>query len=206
MKKKQAQSNRVGANLSVRPLMCLALLPLLIVLGAVDASAQGQADTPKSPSLSDIHQLEEIVVTATRRTESVMDVPFSVNVQEEADIQRLNTFSLEGLSRNIAGLNIQNLGPGQTVVNIRGISSGQIVRDQPGIKEQVVHLSGRHADCDLAVYPGPRSLRRPTRGNPAWPARHAVRLRVHRRHRAVRHQQASTRRQGREDAIRPEHH
>ena len=137
MKITQAQSNRVGANLSVRPLMCLALLPLVIVLGAVDASAQGQADTPKSSSLSDIHQLEEIVVTATRRTSSVMDVPFSVNVQEEADIQRLNTFSLEGLSRNIAGLSIQNLGPGQSVVNIRGISSGQIVRDQPGVKEQV---------------------------------------------------------------------
>ena len=129
MQKKQAHLNRA--------MKCLAVLPLVIVLGAGDASAQGQADTPKSPSLSDIHQLEEIVVTATRRTETVMDVPFSVNVQEEADIQRLNTFSLEGLSRNIAGLNIQNLGPGQTVVNIRGISSGQIVRDQPGVKEQV---------------------------------------------------------------------
>ena len=129
MKKKQAHVNRV--------VQCLAVLPLMIVLGAGDASAQGQADTPKSPSLSDIHKLEEIVVTATRRTETVMDVPFSVNVQEEADIQRLNTFSLEGLSRNIAGLNIQNLGPGQSVVTIRGISSGQIVRDQPGLKEQV---------------------------------------------------------------------
>ena len=116
---------------------CLAVLPLVIVLGAGDASAQGQAGTPKNPSLSDIHKLEEIVVTATRRTESVMDVPFSVNVQDEADIQRLNTFSLEGLSRNIAGLNIQNLGPGQSVVTIRGVSSGQIVRDQPGVKEQV---------------------------------------------------------------------
>ena len=130
MKKKQAHVNRV--------VQCLAVLPLVIVLGAGDASAQGQAGTPKSPSLSDIHQLEEIVVTATRRTESVMDVPFSVNVQEESDIQRLNTFNLEGLSRNIAGLNIQNLGPGQNVINIRGISSGQIVRDQAaGIKEQV---------------------------------------------------------------------
>ncbi len=129
MKKQQAHVNRV--------VQCLAVLPLLIVLGAGDASAQGQADTPKSSSLSDIHQLEEIVVTATRRTSSVMDVPFSVNVQEEADIQRLNTFSLEGLSRNVAGLNIQNLGPGQSVVTIRGVSSGQIVRDQPGNKEQV---------------------------------------------------------------------
>ena len=137
MKKQQAQSNRVGANLSVRPLMCLALLPLVIVLGAVDASAHGQADTPKSSSPSDIHKLRGIVATATRRTELVMDVPFSVNVQVEADIQRLNTFSLEGLSRNVAGLSIQNLGPGQSVVTIRGISSGQIVRDQPGVKEQV---------------------------------------------------------------------
>ena len=129
MKKEQAHVKRV--------VQCLAVLPLVIVLGAVDASAQGQADTPKSPSLSDIHKLEEIVVTATRRTETVMDVPFSVNVQEEADIQRLNTFSLEGLSRNVAGLSIQNLGPGQSVINIRGISSGQITRDQAGLKEQV---------------------------------------------------------------------
>ena len=129
MQKKQAHLNRA--------MKCLAVLPLMIVLGAGDASAQGQAGTPKSPSLSDIHQLEEIVVTATRRIETVMDVPFSVNVQEETDIQRLNTFNLEGLSRNIAGLNIQNLGPGQSVVTIRGVSSGQIVRDQPGIKEQV---------------------------------------------------------------------
>ena len=129
MKKEQAHVNRV--------VQCLAVLPLVIVLGAGDASAQGQTDTPKSPSLSDIHRLDEVVVTATRRTETVMDVPFSVNVQDEADIQRLNTFSLEGLSRNVAGLSIQNLGPGQSVVNIRGISSGQIVRDQPGVKEQV---------------------------------------------------------------------
>ena len=135
-KKNQAQSN-VGANLCVRPLMSLALLPVLVLLGPGQAAAQGDAGASQSPSVSDIHRLEEVVVTATRRTETVMDVPFSVNVLEESDIQRLNTFNLETLSRNIAGLNIQNLGPGQTVVNIRGISSGQIVRDQPGIKEQV---------------------------------------------------------------------
>ena len=128
-KKNQAHVKRV--------VQYLVLLPLLIVLAAPAAGAQGDAGTAKSPSVSDIQRLEEVVVTATRRTETIMDVPFSVNVQEEADIQRLNNFNLEDLSRNIAGLNIQNLGPGQSVVNIRGISSGQIVRDQPGIKEQV---------------------------------------------------------------------
>ena len=87
--------------------------------------------------IADVQQLQEVVVTATRRDSSIMDVPFSVNVQSEQDIQRLNTFNLEDLSRNVAGLAIQNLGPGQSVVNIRGVSSGQIVRDQPGVKEQV---------------------------------------------------------------------
>ena len=150
MKKKRAHVNRV--------VQCLAVLPLVIVLGAGDASAQGQAGTPKSPSLSDIHRLDEVVVTATRRTETVMEVPFSVNVQEESDIQRLNTFSLEGLSRNIAGLNIQNLGPGQSVVTIRGISSGTD-RPRPARHQGAGRrLFGRHADCDLAVHPGPGSL------------------------------------------------
>ncbi|MXX10740.1 MAG: TonB-dependent receptor [Nitrospira sp. SB0667_bin_9] len=130
---------------------CFLIFPLAILLGAGETAAQpvlsvgrnapevegSDADTPQNSSFSDIHQLEEVVVTATRRTETIMDVPFSVNVQEESDIRRLNTFNLETLSRNIAGLNIQNLGPGQSVVNIRGISSGQIVRDQPGVKEQV---------------------------------------------------------------------
>jgi len=32
---------------------------------------------------------------------------------------------------------VQNLGPGQSQVAMRGVSAGQIVRDQPGVKEQV---------------------------------------------------------------------
>ncbi|KAA1194139.1 TonB-dependent receptor [Pseudohalioglobus sediminis] len=82
-------------------------------------------------------QLEEVLVTATKRTASVQDLPFSVNAQTEADIQRSNATTLEELSRNVAGLSIQNLGPGQSQVAIRGVSAGQIVRDQPGVKEQV---------------------------------------------------------------------
>ncbi len=83
-------------------------------------------------------RLGEVMVTATKRgLLSAQDVPFSLNVQSEEDLKRLNTTDIEDLSRNVAGLSIQNLGPGQSVVNVRGISSGQIVRDQPGVKEQV---------------------------------------------------------------------
>ena len=81
--------------------------------------------------------LEEITVTATKRETRIQDVPFSINAQTAADIQRTGATDLEELSRNVAGLTVQNLGPGQSQVAIRGVSAGQIVRDQPGVKEQV---------------------------------------------------------------------
>src|SRR3546814_10688779 len=52
-------------------------------------------------------------------------------------IERANASTIEDLSRNVAGLTVQNLGPGQSQVSIRGVSAGQIARDQQGVKEQV---------------------------------------------------------------------
>ncbi|WP_205518073.1 TonB-dependent receptor [Sphingorhabdus sp. Alg239-R122] len=78
-----------------------------------------------------------IIVTATKRDSSIKDVPFSINAQTQEDIQRSGSTNLEDISRNVAGLSIQNLGPGQSQVSVRGVSAGQIVRDQPGVKEQV---------------------------------------------------------------------
>ncbi|MBN7796198.1 TonB-dependent receptor [Parahaliea mediterranea] len=86
---------------------------------------------------SALAQLEEVLVTATKREASAQDLPFSINAQSAADIKRSGAVNLEDLSRNVAGLSIQNLGPGQSQVAIRGVSAGQIVRDQPGVKEQV---------------------------------------------------------------------
>ena len=44
---------------------------------------------------------------------------------------------IEDVAANVAGFTVQNLGPGQSQVAMRGVSAGQIVRDQPGVKEQV---------------------------------------------------------------------
>jgi iron complex outermembrane receptor protein len=79
----------------------------------------------------------DIIVTATKRASTIQDVPFSVNAQTQEDIQRANAQTLEAIARNVAGLTVQNLGPGQSQVSVRGVSAGQIVRDQPGVKEQV---------------------------------------------------------------------
>jgi len=56
---------------------------------------------------------DEIIVTATKRASTVQDVPFSINAQTQEDIQRANATTIEDISRNVAGLAVQNLGPGK---------------------------------------------------------------------------------------------
>ncbi len=118
---------------------------------------QAQAQTTANPSAATPESEEEILVTATKRSSRVQDVPFSINAQTQEDIQRANATTIEDISRNVAGLAVQNLGPGQSQVSIRGVSAGQIIRDQPGVKEQVgvyldesvISLSLFNPDLDL---------------------------------------------------------
>jgi iron complex outermembrane receptor protein len=81
--------------------------------------------------------LEEVVVTAQKRSESTQDVPFSVAAVTGQGIERSGAGNIVELARNISGLTITDLGPGQSQVAIRGISAGQVVRDQAGVKESV---------------------------------------------------------------------
>jgi iron complex outermembrane receptor protein len=118
-----------------RHISWLAGSSLVALLAAGPAFAQTGTGTnaAAAPNAND----QAIVITATKREQRLIDVPFSVNAQTEADIQRTGAQTIEDLSRNVAGLTVQNLGPGQSQVSVRGVSAGQIVRDQPGVKEQV---------------------------------------------------------------------
>ena len=80
---------------------------------------------------------EEITVTAMKREETVQNTPFSVAAPTEDVLRSRGVDGLEALASNVAGFSVQNLGPGQSQVAMRGVSSGQIARDQPGVKEQV---------------------------------------------------------------------
>jgi len=80
---------------------------------------------------------EEMVVTARKREENVQEVPMSVAAPTEQKLRDLGATTIEDVSANVAGFTVQNLGPGQSQVAMRGVSAGQIVRDQPGVKEQV---------------------------------------------------------------------
>ena len=80
---------------------------------------------------------EEVTVTAMKRETTIIDTPFSIAAPTEELLKMRGVEDIEGLAANVAGFTVQNLGPGQSQVAVRGVSAGQIVRDQPGVKEQV---------------------------------------------------------------------
>src|SRR5438094_5438458 len=80
---------------------------------------------------------EEITVTAMKREDVVRKVPFSLSATSEETLRTRGATDIEDIAANVGGFTVQNLGPGQSQVAMRGVSSGQIARDQPGVKEQV---------------------------------------------------------------------
>jgi len=95
------------------------------------------AISAQEAATADADLIEEIIVTAQKRATSLQDVPFSIAAMTAEDLEQSGATNIVEVARNVPGLYIADLGPGQSQVAIRGISAGQVVRDQPGVKESV---------------------------------------------------------------------
>ena len=81
----------------------------LVAMGA--AYAEGQSDTPSTPAATGSDDaLEQIVVTARRRSEVLEDVPQTISAVTSADIQKLNLQNLQDISEVVPGLQIATTG------------------------------------------------------------------------------------------------
>ncbi len=112
----------------------LAVSSLMIPAFPVLAQEQGTEEPEAAP---EEEFAEEVTVTARKRAETAQDVPFSVVATTEEMLRDRGAQTLEDVSAIVAGFTVQTLGRGQSQVAMRGVSAGQIVRDQPGVKEQV---------------------------------------------------------------------
>jgi outer membrane receptor protein involved in Fe transport len=68
--------------------------------------------------------LEEITVTATRRTESMQDVPISMQAFTAQTLQQLNITTFDDYIKYLPNVTAANNGPGQSEVFMRGLSAG----------------------------------------------------------------------------------
>ena len=89
----------------------LASVATLPVKAQEQASQQGRA-------------LEEIVVTAQKRTENLQDVPVSVQVLGNVQLEQLNVNGFEDYIEFLPTVSYTSNGPGYGILYMRGISSG----------------------------------------------------------------------------------
>ena len=68
-------------------------------------------------------QLEEIVVTATHREESLQDVPVTVTALDSELLAAADIFDATTVALKVPGMTYGEFAPGQAIISLRGISS-----------------------------------------------------------------------------------
>ncbi len=99
---------------------CLAYAIALIALGVVAGPAAAQ--TGPAPTTG-VTTLEEIVVTATRRSERLQDVPLSITAFSEDDLRQKGVVGLEGIARETPGVVLNDASDNNFRLTARGIST-----------------------------------------------------------------------------------
>jgi iron complex outermembrane recepter protein len=82
---------------------------------AVGASPWAAADSG--------NDLEEVLITATKRESTVQDTPISVTAVSAADIANKGLTDFNSLAATVPGISMRTSGPGQTEFEMRGLSS-----------------------------------------------------------------------------------
>lgn len=106
-------------------------------------------------------QLEEVVVTATRRAENLQDVPIALTALTGATLKQLNVQTLDDFVKYLPNVSTAGVGPGQSEVYMRGLSTthqGNQVAGGTGafpnvavyLDDQSVQLPGRNLDVYAA--------------------------------------------------------
>jgi outer membrane receptor protein involved in Fe transport len=74
---------------------------------------------------SAVNQLEEVVVTATRRAENLQDVPIAITALTGTTLRQLNVQTFDDLLRYLPNVTVAANGPGQSEIYMRGLSATQ---------------------------------------------------------------------------------
>jgi outer membrane receptor protein involved in Fe transport len=88
----------------------------MLTAAAAPAFAAGTTTTP---------QLEEVVITAQKRSENLQDVPISVQALGTRKLDELQVSGLTDYAKFLPSVSIQTAGPGFSQIYMRGVASGE---------------------------------------------------------------------------------
>jgi len=111
--------------LRLRAVMTAVLVGSSALSGAVWADQNG-ADSPATTGTvreQPVQDLQEVVVTAEKRTSTVQKTPISITAITGADLQEQGLSDLESVVQQVPGVSFKTSGPGQTEYEMRGLTS-----------------------------------------------------------------------------------
>ncbi len=114
--RKLARADRPNAAPRAEVLLRRAPIAIAIMAAIQSAHAQEAATTTTG-------QLQEVVVTAEKRTENLQDVPISVQAMDSKTLQQLNIQSFNDYAQQLPTVSYQTIAPGFARTFMRGIAS-----------------------------------------------------------------------------------
>src|SRR5947209_2758527 len=128
--------------------------------GAAAYAAAADPSVPAEAS-SSAAGIQEVVVTAQRRSENAQDVPIAIQAFTGDNLKQLNVTSFDDLIRYLPNVSAPSAGPGQDQIFMRGLSAGSVATQSGGsingfpnvaiyLDEQSGQLPGRNLDVYAA--------------------------------------------------------
>jgi len=147
-----------------------------------------------APAMADEEQLQEIIVTATRRAASAQDIPISITAVSGSSLEEAGIRDIGSLMQSVAGVNFDDKGPfsgtSASMLIIRGLNSDANAGSvEPGVATPVVP--------PVATYLA--AFRSGSRRDSARSPRDSLWLRIARRHGSLRSECSRSERVCRED-------
>src|SRR5579864_1838555 len=100
-------------------------LAVAAALTGTGAWSGAQADAaPPAEASATTGGLTEIVVTARKRTENLQDIPLSVDVFTQKDVQNLGIVEFNDYATKVPSISFISIGPGTQIFFMRGVSDG----------------------------------------------------------------------------------
>ncbi len=115
----------------------------LLVAVAVFGTANAQTEEEYTG------QLEEVLVTATHRTENLQDIPVTVTAFSGEELERADIFDPTTIALRVPGMTYGEFAPGQAIISLRGVSSAD---DGAGLDNSIaLFLDGVYIGRSAAI-------------------------------------------------------
>jgi iron complex outermembrane receptor protein len=153
-RKSKKCSVRSGAGLPARSRIRCAIAT---ILGTASAAHFAPAMAAEPAASAD--RIEEVIVTAQRRSENVQNVPIAIQALTSDTLEQLNVATLDDFIRYLPNVTAPSSGPGQSQIFMRGLSvgsdgvqSGGSISGFPNVAIYLDDQSGQLPSRNLDVY------------------------------------------------------